>query len=326
MHESMHERKLARAVAAAFGGSVILVCVSGPAMASSTMYNTFRTSAVTATDGWTTVLGSGQVPADVAAGNNLQPWIGTSGKGFNDTRPFNYAGQAALHWAVQLNGSGDTALISAAESTNHFADPNYTGPAEIDTGGGAWQDNSTTPTGWKHQTDLGLIRSDVAQTVTIKLATTSALQSPTFSTFGVTVFEGMDNTAYDPAVAQTKYSHHGSWNCPGCSPARNFTDSNPWYRNTSGIPIGSGMTFLTFSNNVDAVNGISFNAEADKIYTIALGGVGFSRWNTGVDNYIVGINTAPSAVPLPAAVWLLGSALAGLGVFGRRRELADGTN
>jgi hypothetical protein len=326
----MTKTKLARAIALAATGTALSMGAISEASASTTMYNMYWAGGLTSsTDGWTTTLGTAQNPADVASGTSLSPWVGTSGLGFDDTRPFNYKGQAALNWAVRLNGPGDTALISAAESTNHSADPNYLHPAEIDTGGGAWQDNgltaggtpsSTGPTGWKHQTDSGLIRSDITQTVTLYLATTGQQQPNTFSTFGVTVFEGMDTTVYDSAVAQTKYSHHGSWNCPGCSPARNDTDSNPWYRNTSGTPIGTGMTYLTSSNAVDAVNGISFLAQAGQVYTVALGGVGFSRWNAGLDGYIVGVNTAPAAVPIPAAVWLFGSALAGLGVIGRRKD------
>jgi hypothetical protein len=319
---TMIKTKLAHAIAMAVTGTALSLAAVSGASASTTMYNTFHTSVSSATDGWTTTKGNAQLPADVAVGSAvLQPWLGTAGMGFQDTRPFNYTGQAALSWAVQLNGTGDTALVSAAESTNYASDPNYNGPAEIDTGGGAWQDNSATPTGWKHQTDLGLIRSDVTQTVTLKLMTLGN-QSPTFSTFGVTIFEGMDNTVYDAGVPQTKYSHHGSWNCPTCAVPKNSADSNPWYRLADGTIVGTGMTNILYSNAVDAVNGISFTAEAGKIYTIALGGVGFSSWNTGVDGYVLGVNTAPSNVPIPAAVWLFGSALAGLGVIGRRKDPA----
>lgn len=55
------------------------------------------------------------------------------------------------------------------------------------------------------------------------------------------------------------------------------------------------------------------------IYTIAVGGEsGFPL--EGLFAYNMDVNVTP--VPLPAAFWLLGSALAGLGVFGRRRVAA----
>lgn len=52
------------------------------------------------------------------------------------------------------------------------------------------------------------------------------------------------------------------------------------------------------------------------VYTIAVGGEsGFPL--EGLFAYNMDVSITP--VPLPAAFWLLGSALAGLGVFGRRR-------
>lgn len=55
------------------------------------------------------------------------------------------------------------------------------------------------------------------------------------------------------------------------------------------------------------------------VYTIAVGGEsGFPL--EGLFAYSMAVNVAP--VPLPAAFWLLGSALAGMGMFGRRRVAA----
>jgi hypothetical protein len=308
----MMKTKLAAAVAVA---SAVL---SMGASAATTMYNTYNAGGLNGnTDGWTHTNG-------VTNSGPLQPWIGTSGQGFNDTRPFNFAGNTNLSWAVQLTGGGDSGVVSAADSTARYSpagstpDANYVGPAEVDTGGGAWQDNSATPTGWKHQTDIGLIKSNVTTLVNLKPLTLGG-QSPTFSQFGITVFTGQDTTT-------AAYSHHGAWNCPGCATPSLFTKSNPSY----GAGVGSGVVYnaaigasipgQAYSSNVDGLTGFTFLAQANQVYSVYLGGVGFSRWNTGVDNYQLTV----SAVPIPAAAWLFGSALAGMGVFGRRKDKAGG--
>lgn len=279
------------AMAAAIGSSLI---GASNAMASTTMYNTFTTTAVTATDGWTRIAdtnGDGYGTGPESQGNKglILPWAGSAG----NKLPFDYKGSSHLNWAVQLSGVGDTAQISGADSLAR-----YGFDAEIDTGGGAWQDNSASPTGWKHQTDIGLISSDVTQKVTLNLSTLNGL----FSRFGVTVFEGMDTNTGN-------YSHHGSWNAPGATTPKLFTADNPFGT--------TGLTNSGYSDNVDSVNGYTFLAEAGKIYSIYLGGVGFSRWNTGVAGYQLDITT--SHVPVPGAVWLFGSAIAGLVGFGRRK-------
>ncbi len=302
--------KLAKSVTMVLAGAALS---AGASTASAhVMYNTFTTTAASATDGWTrvndiastnTTTGVVTPPDGVFTGpeskgnsGNLVPWVGTAGGAL----PFGYTGSSHLNWAAELHTAGAVLEVSQADS---LAD--YSFAAEIDTGGGAWNDNGTTaaggisasgPTGWRHQTDIGLITSHVSQYVTLNLSTVNGL----FSRFGVTVFEGMDtNTA--------NYSHHGAWN----NSTNPFTKENPF--GTTGL-INKG-----YSDNVDSTNGYSFLAEAGKIYSIYLGGVGFSRWNAGVDGYALNITTSP--VPVPGAVWLFGSALAGL-VGLRRRKAA----
>ncbi|WP_150049522.1 VPLPA-CTERM sorting domain-containing protein [Methylomonas rhizoryzae] len=302
----MTNTTLAKAISTLIAGTA-LVCTSGSAAASTTMYNTFTTTAKSATDGWTRIAdsnGDGYGTGPESKGNSglILPWAGTTG----NKLPFDYTGSSHLNWAVQLSGEGDTAQISGADSMAR-----YGFDAEIDTGGGAWRDTgldgngnptATGPTGWKHQTDIGLISSDVTQWVTINLTALSQLQSPTYSQFGVTVFEGMDTNTGD-------YVHHGSWN----NASKPYTLDNPFGT--------TGLTNIGYSDNVDAVAGFTFLAQAGQIYTIYLGGVDFSRWNAGVDNYRMDITTALTApVPLPAAAWLFGSAFAGLLGFSGRKK------
>ena len=297
----MKKTKLALAVA----GAALSVAATG-ASASTTMYNTFTTPVKTATDGWTRIHdsnGDGYGTGPESQGNKglIIPWAGTA----SNKLPFNYTGSSHLNWAVQLTGAGDSAEISGADSM-----AKYGFDAEIDTGGGAWRDTgldsdgnptATGPTGWKHQTDIGLISSDVTQMVHLNLTALSQQQASTFSTFGVTVFENMDaNTG--------PYSHHGSWN----NATKPYTNNDPFGT--------TGLINIGYSDNVDAVNDFVFTAVAGKIYSIYLGGVDFSRWNAGVDNYKLDVTTSP--VPVPGAVWLFGSAIVGMIGFGRRKAVA----
>lgn len=290
----MTKTKLALAIA-----SAALSVGATSASASTTMYNTFTTPATTATDGWTRIAdtnGDGYGTGPESQGNKglILQWAGTSDKKL----PFSYAGSSHLNWAVQLTGQGDTAEISGADSLAR-----YGFDAEIDTGGGAWRDN-VTPTGWKHQTDIGLIQSDVTQQVHINLVTLGNLTPATFSTFGVTVFDGMDTNTGN-------YSHHGSWNNPAAG--KPFTMDNPFGT--------TGLTNIGYSDHVNGTTDFTFTAVAGHVYSLYLGGVDFSKWNTGVDNYKLTMTTSAEAavVPVPGAVWLFGSAVAGMIGFGRRK-------
>ena len=291
--------KLAKAVSIAIAGSALTAGAVSTASAH-VMYNTFTTTESSATDGWTRVGG----PASNGNTGALVPWLGFDVSG--GALPFGYTGSSHLNWAAQIHNSGDSLDVSAADAAL-----DYSGAVvEIDTGGGAWNDNglnangtvsATGPTGWRHQTDIGLIKSNSTQNVTLNLSTIGG----TFSRFGVTVFEGIDTNTGN-------YSHHGAWNRPGSTPALPFTASNPFGT--------SGLTNIGYSDDVDATKGFTFVAEADKIYSIYLGGVGFSRWNAGVDGYALNITTSP--VPAPAAVWLFGSALMGFLGLQKRKMVA----
>jgi hypothetical protein len=300
----MIKTKLAQAVTLAVAGAALSLGAVSSASAH-TMYNTFTTAASSDTDGW--VYGG--------VGNPNYPtvtpgWVGTASA---TTLPFGYAGKAHLNWAAELHSAGSSLEVSSADAATR-----YGFAAEIDTGAGAWQDagvdasgNPTAngPTGWRHQTDIGLIQAEETMWVTLNPSVVTGTGYD-IQNFGITVFTGMDtNTG--------SYSHHGSWNCPGCL-SGGLPAPKPY---DADNPFGTvGLTYLTHDGTVDGIDGLTFLAQAGQVYSIYLGGAGVGRWNANVAGYKLDITTAP--VPIPAAVWLFGSALAGLGVIGRRRDRA----
>lgn len=232
------------------------MAATASASTSTTMYNTynqFNVETVTdagtkGSDGWTWNDGTGN---GTTIGATPVAWVGTSG----GARPFDYNGSSHLNWAAELQSAGDSLTVSQA---NSHAD--YRIYTDIDTAGGAWRDASGTPQGWRHTTDIGLFKSHVTTDVTLKL---SAINGP-IANFGITVFTGMDTN-----TDRNIYSHHGQWNKP--SAGFPFTKDNPFDT--------TGLTYLTHSANVDGINDLTFTAEADKIYSIYLGGSGGLNWN-----------------------------------------------
>lgn len=215
--------------------------------------------------------------------------------------PFDYIGSSHMNWAVSLRAVGDTAVVSKANAVATYGAGNTTN-VEVDTGAGAWQDNAVPIQGWRHQVDIGLIKSEVGAYI---LLTPSVVAGTGFDiqNFGITVFTGMDSNT-------GTYSHHGSWNCPTCTIPRNYTDSDPFGT--------QGLTYLTHSATVDANNPLTFWAEAGQVYSIYIGGAGVGRWNQNIADYQLNV----AAVPVPAAVWFFGTALAGLMGFNRRNKAA----
>jgi hypothetical protein len=240
------------------------------------------------TDGWTRTFDNGTTSPGLATGPESQgnkgtivPWLGTGGG-----LPFSYTGSSHLNWAVDLINNG-VVQVSRADA---FA--NYGVAAEIDTGAGAWQDNSATPTGWKHQTDIGIIKTETDLTLTLNLQRLDAPSTPGLpnDNFGITIFTGTDTNTGN-------YSHHGSWNCPGCASPKPFTNSNPFGT--------AGLTYLTHDATVDTINGLTFTAKAGQYYTVYLGGAGVGSWSQNVSDYALTI----SAVPEPASLTLFGAGL-----------------
>lgn len=277
----MKKTKLSTAVGFALTG-ILGLGVSSAASAH-VMYNTYNA--------YTSNIGTDTDTAgtDGHEASNSASWVGTA----VGTTPFDYAGGWA-NWAAHLHAAGSSLVVSSQN-----AHDDYGVWADIDTAKGAWNDGlfSQTPesTGWGHNTDVGLFKSDVTQTVTL---TATNIDASSWQNFGISVFSGMNTGAY---------GHHDGWNV-------GYTAGNT-VPATLNNPLG--MTGLTYLDHTDS-SSITFTAQAGQVYSILLGGY------SGSDNWgpHSGYQLNISSVPVPGAVWLFGSAMAGMIGFGKRKRSA----
>jgi hypothetical protein len=322
----MLKTKLSQAIAFAMTGfTITAISTSDAAAAATVSYNAFnhdrsapgaRVSGGNGTDGWMTTATNacGSAGSTCGDGPNIKknpiqavPWVG------NDARTdanFDYSGTQTLNWTTVI-GAGDTAVVSRLDSNTRYggtvlADGTTFNYADIDTAKGAWHDG--TSDGWKHDTDIGLFKSNVTQTVTLSIS--SLLSNGTLNEtpdYGFTVFEGKN-------TGTTNYSHHGSWHSidPASAQAVGNNDTQITDPNPFG---GSGLTTLILDDVIG--NSATFTAEAGKIYTIMLGGFQGGDWGQTRNDYQLTI----AAVPVPGAVWLFGSALTGFIGFQRRKRV-----
>lgn len=271
-----------------------------------------------------------------ASGGAAVEWVGLnpySAFGFapayaaNQNRTF-----PTLNWTAALSSVGDSVTISRIDSNTRYANTllsdgttfNY---ADIDTAKGAWHDGGATnpanPTGWKHDTDLGLFRSDVTQEVTLNIASLlGSGETDETPNYGITVFKAMNGGTAGTGL----YNHHGGWHGTSNANAIGVQGSG------SSEPVGTDITpanpfggsNLTLATRVlDDVlnNNATFTAEAGAIYTIMLGGFQGGDWTTTRNNYQLSI-TGAAPVPVPAATWLFGGAMVSLiGAIRRKRVI-----
>jgi len=300
----MKNTLLSKAITIALTGSSLFLCTNVSAKAMYNTYNAHSTYTATdnasnGTDGW--VWGK-NASFDVAEEFDHAAdafWAGTT----NNKAPLNYKGSSHLNWAALLEAAGDSQEISQQNSFD-----TYGIYADIDSTGGSWLDQ--TGTSWKHNTEIGLIKSNVTQRVHININSLNGASQLGTSVYGATIYKGMDTTT-------GRYNHHGAWNYVNFG---SVTHDNPLYI-LDNLVEGTGMSYLTHSTSIDTTNDLSFIAQAGEIYSVLLGGYLGEDWNRQHDGHEIFITTSSvSAVPIPAAAWLMGSGLLGLASFRRKKQ------
>ncbi len=245
-------------------------------------------------------------------------WVGTDPRTTTGNGGFGYTGTQTLNWSATLGALGDSVKISNVASSAAYggtvlADGTTFNQADIDTAKGAWYDDKNPGTGWRHDTDIGLFRSDV--TTDVLLSVKSLGPENLNAQYGFTVFQGKDTKTTG------SYNHHAGWHGVSIATADGVLGSGP--SEAAGVDItpnnpfgGAGLTVRVLDDVLN--NNAYFTAQAGQIYTIYLGGFKGGDWTVTRDNYELTI----SSVPLPGAVWLFGSAIAGMGMAGLRKKKA----
>ena len=315
----MKKTKLAKAIAYAIAGAALTSGSISVASATTTsMYNLTTSggadnSANTTnpttggswalsgdTDGWL----YNKEGSSAGTDTSVAKWAGTTG---TNKTPFGYTG-AHLNWGFEITGgNGGTGEISTTQAFSK-----YGVYADVDTAKGAWSDANQPPnaSGWRHDLEFGLFKSDTTGAVTLNAQ--GILQSGT--QFGFTIFKGMSTNA--------DYFHHGGWNAT--NNASGLTNNSLPDGGTDFDPDGAGplsaldaiVAYSVGGATPSNLNNITFNAEAGQVYTIVLGGYRNGAWYDTIDGYKLTI----SQVPVPGAVWLFGSALAGFVSVSRRKR------
>ncbi|QPK65383.1 VPLPA-CTERM sorting domain-containing protein [Methylomonas sp. LL1] len=195
-----------------------------------------------------------------------------------------YDGNLPVTWVANIHHVDTVYEISAADAINNKgAASNFV----LESINNKWKPASS----WGNALDFGLINMEVAGNLTITVEADSSLAS-TFAP-GFTLWSGWDATATS--------SKHGSWNANPFAPTTRGSNELTYVGHAATTVDGGSVTY-TF-NNLAAGN-----------YSLWVGGNGTDNVN---EFYKASMSVA--AVPVPGAVWLFGSAIAGLVGFGRRK-------
>ncbi|CAI8785032.1 conserved exported protein of unknown function [Methylocaldum szegediense] len=263
------------------------------------------------------IAGYGDGAAGSINGNDGTP--GTDAGGVWTNGGVGYTGALPVMWYAGMHSATSTRTIETGTPTSangnslqrQIADFNASNDSDLPTdrmlrvGGSSWSDPANGGQGWGHGLDFGLIHWSCGGSV-------QGCLDAGISGFKLTL---ADDLADGGANLKLGYALYGGWD-RGSEAFRHDTFvtspvpvSNPLGSNDLTL-IGWGVASAvgeTLSQTFD------LNTHHGGEYTVIIGALG------GVDgNYQLTIEPVVQPVPIPAAVWLFGSALVGVVTIGWR--------
>lgn len=234
---------------------------------------------------------------DVAWANNT-----VSAGAWTDGSPVDqgYIAGLPVTWLANIDANDTNYEVSSANAVSAGASSGYT----LSSINNNWRKSNATgglDASWGHTLDFGLIDMSVAGNLTIEVKADSVLSSDFVP--GFTVWSGWgDSGAGDK---------HSAWNFLNADPKPFFGTAvvaplfleGVTYQGEDSTTVSGGTASLTLNN-----------LAAGK-YIVFIGGN--SDTSTANDTYTANITV--SSVPVPAAAWLMGSAILGLVGVSRKK-------
>jgi hypothetical protein len=197
-----------------------------------------------------------------------------------------YTGDLPATWVAQIHNDGGVANSQTASS----ADAGFL----IGMGARSYKDGATN---WGHSADYGLFSLHADATVTITVSSDGSNLRPAFGLWDGWATGGSRHAAY---------TGNGAVNAMAANPLGSglaLVDASAWtFAASQGTTATATLTRFLAAGN----------------YTLILGGYDGTSPGTNLA-YTATISAAAAPVPVPGAVWLFGSALAGVVGFGRRK-------
>lgn len=232
-----------------------------------------------------------------------------------------YVGNLPTTWLANVHHYNDVYLVSKADAIVEGAAASF----KLETTNNKWNPLHS----WGNAMDYGLLNLDVAGDVTIKVqAETGSLFNP-----GFTLFQGWDTSSTS--------NKHTAWNANPVAPSSTnpATNTNPTLQPLRTL----GLTYLGHASTTSSDGGVDYSYDSlSQAVSITFSGLSagkYSLWiggnatgtgicgptctsngSTGSTNQQYLANISVAAVPVPGAVWLFGSAVAGMIGFGRKAK------
>ncbi len=228
----------------------------------------------------------------------------TNGAGvWTDGAEASYSGKLPVTWAAHVHNDTNpnaSYVVSNANALTDAAAGSVTVPTDFNIA--SLNNKWSTSGSWGNALDFGLIDLHANSNLLITVAA-DASQNSSF-TPGFTLFSGWD--------AGTTSTKHQSWNGTSALPG------NPATPTTLG---STDLTYVGHAATTAAGGTVSylFTNLAAGDYSLWIGGNGTGNTTTN-QSYVATISASP--VPVPGAVWLFGSALAGVVGLRRRKQAA----